>query len=87
MENQTVSYDKLKRIFGEVTINKKKDRIKVISSIKTNGMSTNYSFDYFELDENYKIMKCPRGYTKDFKGLIIEDTDKFPPTIFFGREL
>jgi hypothetical protein len=87
MEWITITYKELSRYFNDLSINKEKNSIRIVSKMSINNRSSSYAFDYFELDENNKVTKCPRGYTKMFKGAIIKDIDSFPPTIFMGREL
>lgn len=87
MNYGTVGYETLCRYFNDVSLNKAKDKIRIISKATYGNRSSSFSFDYFELDENGIIKKCPRGYTKEFKGTKVIELEKFPPMMFLGREL
>lgn len=42
---------------------------------KFNG-STEYTWDYFELDKEGVVTKCPRGHTKQYKGTTIDNIEQ-----------
>jgi len=74
-------------MFGDVTINRAKDKIRIVTSVSKCGASTSISWDWFELNAEHKIIKCPRGYTGEFKGATVLEIESFPPTILFGKEV
>lgn len=48
-------------------------RVLVSRNTNFNNGNTTEKYDYFNLDANGKILRAPRGYSKDYKGAIVTD--------------
>lgn len=49
--------------------------VRVLMGYSAYGLRTSVSWDYFDLDANGVITACPRGMTRQFKGLKVVNID------------
>lgn len=63
--DKPVSAEKILRLFNDACINKAKTSIRVEISRTQNGRNISVAWDYFELDKEGVIYKCPRGWAKE----------------------
>jgi len=92
MKNTTVkpvNAEKILRLFKDACINKAKTSIRVEVLRSQKGRYTNIEWDYFELDKEGVVVKCPRGWAKEFKGKQLINLDCLPPmrNQFTGEEI
>jgi hypothetical protein len=79
MSNFAIDAQHLINNFTNACVNKAKTSIRIQTGYSTRGISTTTSWDYFELDENGVIKTCPRGLTKQYKGVKVLGLEKLPP--------
>lgn len=86
---KAISAERIRQFFTDACINKDKTSIRIEVSRSQKGRHVSVEWDYFELDKDNVITKCPRGWTKDFKGKHLTNLDCLPPmrSPFFGEEI
>ena len=84
-----VNAEKILRLFNDACINRAKTSIRVETARVQTGRNISVAWDYFELDKEGVIYKCPRGWTKELKGKKLIGLEHLPPMLsqFTGEEI